>query len=119
MLAIGIPFFLWGLIVLIPFRVLGQINQRRALVQQMAAVVLPAQTPEVRRTVLTKVMHALAEMPGEQRLNYMRAMQEAINEQPEEVRQVMTDTRVEILAELPSDKRRVLMQTMDKILFGI
>jgi hypothetical protein len=115
---IGGPFFLWGLIVLIPFRVLGQINQRRAIIQQMAAVVLPAQTPEVRRIFLRKMMDALAGMPEAQRLEYMRAMQEAINEQPEDVRQVMTVARMEVMAELPAEQRRRLMATMDQLMAG-
>jgi len=116
---IGGPFFLWGLIVLIPFRVLGQVNQRRAIVEQMAAIVLPAQTPAVRRNFIRQMMHALAEMPEPERLDYMRAMQEAISAQPEDVRQVMTDARMEIMAELPSDQRRTLMATMDKVLYTL
>ncbi len=115
---IGGPFFLWGLIVLIPFRVVGQIHQRHALVQQMAAVILPAQTPEVRRAVLTKMMHALADMPEAQRLKYMRAMQEAISDQPEDVRRVMTIACMEVMAELPAGHRRRLMATMDQLIAG-
>lgn len=118
MLAVGIPFFLWGLVCVTAFRVLAQVNQRRALVQQMAAVVLPAHSPEIRRKVLRKVMDALAEMPGDQRLFYMHAMQEAIAQAPEEVREVMTDDRLAVLAELPPEKRQVILASMDRILLG-
>lgn len=112
----GLGFLLWGLIVLVPFRVLSQINQRRAIAQQMAAVLLPAQIPGVRRTVLTKIMHSLAEMPEAQRLDYMRAMQEAISEQPDDVRRIMTTDRMSVLADLPSEQRQAIMRAMDRIL---
>lgn len=118
MLALGIPFFIWGLICVTAFRVLAQVNQRRAIVQQMAGVVLPAQLPEVRRKVLLKVMNALCEMPEPQRLFYMRAMQEAISQASESVREVMTTDRLVCLTELPSERRRVIIMSMDKILLG-
>ncbi len=118
MLAVGIPFFLWGLACVTGFRVLAQVNQRRALVQQMVAVVLPAHRPEVRHRVLRKVMEALAGMPEGQRLFYMRAMQEALSQVPEEVRDLMTEARLEVLVELPAEARRTLMRSMDQVLFG-
>jgi hypothetical protein len=118
MLAVGIPFFLWGLAMVTGFRVLAQINQRRAIVQQMAAVVLPAQTPEVRRKVLTKILNALCEMKESQRLFYMRAMQEAIGQASEAVREVMTRDRLACLAALPPEKRRTIMASMDRMLLG-
>ncbi|MDR7416436.1 MAG: hypothetical protein QN193_05600 [Armatimonadota bacterium] len=117
MLAVGIPFFLWGLACLTGFRVIAQVNQRQALVQQMVAVVLPAQLPGVRRKVLGKVVAALAEMPERQRLLYLRAMQEALAQAPEEVRDLMARERLEALAELPPDRRRVVMSSMDRVLF--
>jgi hypothetical protein len=117
MLAVGIPFFLWGLLCVTAFRVLAQVNQRRALVQQMVAVVLPAHPPEVRRKVLRKMVASLAEMPERQRLFYIRAMQEALAEAPEEVRSLMGRERLEALAELPPDKRRTVMASMDRVLF--
>lgn len=116
MLAVGIPFFLWGLVCVTGFRVLAQVNQRRALVQQMVAVVLPAQLPEVRRRVLRKVMGALAEMPEGQRLFYARAMEEALAQAPEDVRELMTEARLGVLAELPPEKRRTLIRSMDRVL---
>jgi hypothetical protein len=118
MLAVGIPFFLWGLAVVTIFRVLAQVNQRRAIVQQMAAVVLPAQLPEVRINVISKILNALCEMPEKQRLFYMRAMQEAISQAGESVREVMTRDRLACVAALPADRRRTIMMSMDKILLG-
>jgi len=118
MLAVGTPFFVWGLICVTAFRVVAQVNQRRALVQQMAAVVLPAHLPDVRIKVLTKILNALCEMPEQQRLFYMKGMQEAISQAPEPVRDVMTRDRLTCLAELPSERRRIVMMSMDKILLG-
>ncbi len=117
MLAVGVPFVLWGLVCVTGFRVVAQGNQRRALVQQMVAVVLPEHPPEVRRKVLRKVVASLAEMPERQRLFYMRAMQDALAEAPEEVRRLMSQERLEAVAELPADKRRTLMASMDRVLF--
>jgi hypothetical protein len=115
---IGGPFFLWGAIVLTLFRVLGQIAQRRALVEQMATVILPAQAPEVRHAVLLNMMEGLADCPAAQREDYMRVMQAALSAAPQEVRAMMTTLRMECLAELPGEKRRTLMQTMDAVMAG-
>lgn len=115
---IGLPIFLWGVAVLIPFRVLAQIYQRRAIVQQMASVILPHEPPEARQRILRQVMAALAEMRESQRLEYMRAMQGAINEAPEDVRQLMTEARMTAMAELPAEQRRTLMAAMDKLMVG-
>ncbi|GBD08760.1 hypothetical protein HRbin22_01001 [Candidatus Thermoflexus japonica] len=115
---IGGPFILWGLIVLIPFRVLGQINQRMALVQQMAAIVLPAMEVEDRRRILVRIMSALAEMPEASRRDLMRAMLEALREQPEPVRVTMAVARMEAMAVLPEPQRITLMRTMDALMAG-
>jgi hypothetical protein len=115
---IGGTFFLWGVIVLTLFRVLGQIAQRRALVEQMATVILPAQMPEARHAVLLNMMEGLADCPAAQREDYMRVMQAALSAAPQEVREMMTTLRMECLAELPSEKRQTLMQTMDAVLAG-
>jgi len=84
----------------------------------MAAVVLPAQTPEVRRKVLTKILNALCMMPESQRFSYMKAMQEALTAAPEETRTLMTSERLVCMTELPSERRRILMRTMDAVLMG-
>jgi len=110
---VGLLFFLWGLAVLLPFRVLAQVNQRRAIVQQMAAVVLPAHRSEVRRRVLLQILPGLATLPEEECVAYMRAMQQALDETPEETRQVMAEDRLWCMAQLPSDVRRTLMRRMD------
>jgi hypothetical protein len=115
---IGLPIFVWGVAVLIPFRVLAQIYQREAIVKQMAAVILPHETPEARQRLLHRVMAALAEMPEAQRFGYMRAMQAALNEAPEEVRQLMTEARMAAMAELPAEQRRALMASMDRLMAG-
>lgn len=117
MLWVGLPFLVWGIACVTAFRVLAQVNQRRALVQQMVAVILPAQPPEARRKVLRKVLRALAEMPERQRRFYLQAMQEALAQAPEEVRDLMARERLEALTELPPDKRRTVMASMDRVLF--
>ncbi len=113
---VGLPIFLWGVTVLIPFRVVVQHYQREALVAQMAAVLLPSFTAEQRRRVLVKMLRALAQMPDAERLRYMRIMQRAIQGADEKVRTVMTVSRLEALAELAADDRRTCMQTMDRVL---
>lgn len=118
MLAVGIPFLIWGLLVVTAFRVLAQVNQRRALVQQMAAVVLPAQTPEVRRKVLMSILSALCAMPESQRLSYMKAVHEALSAAPEATRALMTSEWLVCATELSSEQRRTLMRTMDAVLVG-
>jgi len=115
MLAVGIPFFLWGFLCVTAFRVLAQVNQRRALVQQMAAVVLPAMDAEVRRRLLIRMMEALAEMPEGQRRDLMKAMLEALRDQPEEVRMTMAVARMEAMAALAEPQRRILMRTMEAL----
>lgn len=113
---VGLPILLWGLAVLIPFRVLVQHHQREPLVAQMAAVILPSFEPEQRRRVLGKMLRALAQMPEHDRLRYMRIMQGAIQEADEQVRAVMTAARMEALAEISSEERRTCMRAMDQIL---
>lgn len=115
---IGLPIFLWGITVLIPLRVLAQVYQRRAIVKQMAAVILPHETPEAHHRMLRRVMTALAEMPEAQRLVYMREMQAALNVAPEGVRQLMTEARMAVMAELPAAQRRALMAVMDQLMAG-
>ncbi|MER3458371.1 MAG: hypothetical protein C4309_06850 [Chloroflexota bacterium] len=115
---IGLPIFLWGIAVLVPFRVLAQVHQRRAIVKQMAAVILPHETAEARHRMLRRVMAALAEMPEAQRLAYMREMQAALNVAPEGVRQLMTAARMAVMAELPAVQRRTLIAAMDQLMAG-
>lgn len=115
---VGLPILLWGLAVLIPFRVLIQYYQREALVAQMAAVILPSFAPEQRRRVLVKILRALAQMPEGDRYRYMRIMQRAIGQADKQVRAVMTVARLEALAEIAEEDRRACMRTMDRVLAG-
>ncbi len=115
---IGVIFFAWGLVLLVPLRVVAQLNQRRAIVQQMAAVILPAYPEEVRHRLLVKMLAGLATLPESQRRRYLGAMRQALDETPEEVRQVMTQAVLAALADLSSDERRTCMRTMDAVLQG-
>lgn len=113
---IGWSLFLWGVLMLGPIRIWAQHNQRLAIVQQMAAVFLPAVAPARRKEALLKVLHAVAQCPADQRRDYMWAMQGALNAAPAEVRQLMTEVRMECMVELPAAERRTLMASMDQLM---
>lgn len=115
---IGWSLLAWGVLLLGPIRIWAQHNQRLAMLEQMAAVLLPAQTAKKRKEVMLQVMHALGECPDGQRLSYMRTMQRTLNEAPPEVRQMMTELRMECLVELGSGERRKLMAAMDRVMIG-
>ncbi len=113
---IGVVFFVWGLVMLVPLRVVAQINQRRAIVQQMAAIILPAYPEDVRHRLLTQMLTGLATLPEHERFGHLRAMREALDEAPEETRQVMTGAVLTALADLSGEDRRTCMRTMDTVL---
>lgn len=112
---IGLLFLVWGLVMLVPLRVVAQIRQRRALVQQMAAVILPAYPADIRQRLLTKMLAGLATLGEPERYRYLRAMREGLNDAPEETRQIMTQAVLAALAELSRDDRRACMSTMDTV----
>ncbi len=115
---IGWSLLVWGVLMLGPIRIWAQHNQRLAIVEQMVAVLLPAQAPKKRKEVMLKVMRALAECPAGQRMGYMRAMQRALNQAPPDVRQTMTELRMECLVDLAARERRTLMAAMDQLMAG-
>ena len=108
---IGLALLVWGLIVLIPFRVLAQVYQRQAIVSQMAAVILPTFTPPQRRRVLERMIRALLAMEPAARQTYLRAMHEGLASAPEADRAVTTRTMVEILTDLPAAARDALIES--------
>lgn len=110
MIAIGTGLFTWGIIVLIPFRVLAQHFQREAMVAQMAAVIVPYQTETARVKLMTRIMTALSEMREGQARHYMKAMIRGLASASADVRTLMTSTRVEVLAELPQERLSALMR---------
>lgn len=110
MVALGTGLFVWGLIVLVPFRVLAQHYQRQAMVAQMAAVIVPHQTEPARRKLMTRLMTALSQMGESQARHYMKAMIRGLASTSADVRTLMTRTRVEVLAELPRDRLVALMR---------
>lgn len=113
---IGLLFLLWGLVMLLPLRVIAQIRQRRAIVQQMAAVILPAYPADVRQRLLSTLLAGLATLREGERYRYLRAMREALNDALEENRQLMTQAVLAALVELSSDERRACMRTMDTVI---
>ena len=109
---VGLPMFLWGLIVLIPFRVLAQHYQRHAIVAQMAAVILPHQKPEHReRLVATMMIKGLLQMPFSRRRSYLATMNRGLAGSPPEARAAMTGTMVRVLADLPREQRDRVIET--------
>lgn len=116
---LGILFLSWGVVMLVPLRVIAQIRQRRALVQQMAAVILPAYPADVRHRLLTRMLAGLAALREPERYRYLRAMREALNDAPEETRQGMTQAVLAALVGLSSQDRRVCMSTMDTVLHHV
>lgn len=106
---VGLPLFLWGLTVLIPFRVWAQHHQRHAIVAQMAAVILPPQPAPARAQFLRSMMRALLDMPAKRRKEYLITMNRALAEAPAEDRAATTLTTVEVLAELsPGEQERIM-----------
>ncbi len=113
---VGVVFFVWGLVMLVPLRVVAQINQRRAIVHQMAAIILPAYPQEVRHRLLSRMLAGLASLPEWERRRYLHAMREALDQVPEETQQMMTGAVLAALADLSSEERRACMRTMDTVL---
>lgn len=110
MIALGTALCTWGIIVLIPFRVLAQHYQRQAMVAHMAAVIVPHQTEAARKKLMGRIMIALSEMREGQARSYMKAMIRGLASASADVRALMTRTRVEILAELPKERQAALMR---------
>lgn len=102
---VGLALVAWGVAVLVPFRVLAQHEQRRAIVAQMAAVLLPSFDPEARERVLRRILSHLAWMSTRRAGGYMHAMLEGLDSAPAATRALMARERVRILAALaPGDR---------------
>lgn len=115
-LSVGLALLIWGILMLGPIRIWIQQVQRHALVSQMAAVLLPAVPGAMRRQILDKVIHALADMNEQERIDHMRSMQEAIMAAPKDTQKLMTQARMEVISEIPADKRRKILAAMDKVM---
>ncbi len=113
---VGVALVIWGLVVLIPFRVLAQHEQRRALVAQMAAVLLPTFAPEERERTLRRILAHLADMSVRRASHYVRAMLEALDTVPAPTRTLMARERVRILATLPEEDQGHLIACMQRAL---
>lgn len=115
-LAIGIGSVAWGITVMTVFRVIAQVYQRRAIMGQMTAVILPSQSEQAREKVMTRVMTALTEFPAALRKTIMKTMIQALSAASPDVRAAMTGTRVRILAELPLHQQQLLMRAQAEAL---
>lgn len=113
---VGLALAAWGVVVLVPFRVLAQHEQRRALVAQMAAVLLPSFEPEERERALRKILAHLAQMSARRASRYVHAMLEGLDAAPAPTRALMAGERVRILAALPEDDRDHLIACMQRAL---
>ncbi len=113
---VGLALVAWGVFVLVPFRVLAQHEQRRALVAQMAAVILPSFSPDARERALRKVLAHLAQMSARRASRYVQAMLEGLDAAPAPTRALMARERVRILAALPEEDRDHLIACMRRAL---
>lgn len=110
---VGLALVAWGVVVLVPFRVLAQHYQRHAIVAQMAAVILPTFGEAQRGRILRKVMDALDAMPTKRAGGYMHAMLEGLDATGSaETRALMARSRVEVLASCAAPTREHLMECM-------
>ncbi len=103
----------WGLILLIPVRAWGQINQRRAMMRQMVEIMLPRLNEPLRAKAMSVVINAAAELPEKRRLGIVRDMMSFLREMPEEDKVKVMQTQIEVLSSMPSDKKSVMMKAMD------
>ncbi len=109
---VGLALFIWGLIVIVPFRVLAQHFQRQAIVAQMAAVVVPTFSQAQRGRFIDKMFRALLEMAPGQRITYLRAMNEGLAAATAEDRAVMTRAMLSRLVALEEEGRDRFMGSM-------
>jgi len=109
--AVGLPIFFWGVAMLVPIRVVIQHWQRHAIVAQMAAVIIPNQTPEAREKLLRRMMaDGLLRLSLGERTDYLVTMNHALAGVEPEARATITQTMVGLLAELPTHQRNLLME---------
>ncbi|HXF73751.1 MAG TPA: hypothetical protein VNO79_14215 [Actinomycetota bacterium] len=106
---VGVGFLAWGLVVLVPFRVLAQHYQRHALVAQMAAVLIPAQRPADRRRLVRGMLQGLLDLPFEQRRAYLLTMNRALADADPEARRATTRAVVAELAGLSDPEREAVV----------
>jgi hypothetical protein len=107
---VGAGLVIWGLIVLLPFRVLVQHYQRQAIVAQMAAFVVPQFTEAQRRRFIARMMDALLTLQPRQRHTMLRAMNEGLAVAPAENRAVVTKAMLERLVTLPAEQRDRMLE---------
>ena len=119
MLLIGLVGFWWGVLMLTLFRNIGQEYQRRGILKQMAAVILPHQRPEIRARVMQTMMNALYRMKEPKRIAYLRAMNQGLAAASDEARASMTGAMVDLLVAFPEHQRLALMRTQAAALGGM
>lgn len=109
---IGLPFILWGVILLVPVRAFVQHNQRHAIVAQMAAIILPWQRPEPRqRAVRRMIRDGLLEVPPGYRWDYQVTINRALADMPPEDRVAVTRSMVSVIADLPAEQRNTMIES--------
>jgi hypothetical protein len=109
---IGFAFFIWGLVILLPVRVMAQYYQRQAIVSQMAAIIIPSLPESQRRVVLARLLAALCGMSASQRRTYLLAMNWGLAKAPDAHRAVMTNSMVALLSDLKSDQQNLMLEGM-------
>jgi len=109
---VGLGLLAWGAVMLLPFRVLAQHNQRYALVGQRSAVLLPRFSEPDRTRVVAKMQDALLRLRPRLREFYLQAMNEAVATAPVDDRAAVTRVFVRVLASRPEAERDRLMEAM-------
>jgi hypothetical protein len=117
-LGAGIPLLAFAALLLVPGRMLAQHVQRRSLMAQMMATVLPSASERDRRALMAAMLAGVAASPPRHAARIARGMLATFAALPEETRAFMTEERTAVLAALPSETRRRVMRAMDAAMFG-
>lgn len=112
-LGVGLPLFLGGLVLVVPFRSAALRNEFLAILRIMpgSIAVLPE---EKRKLIMSKRIDALLAMPESQRNAHVSAMMQGVSQLPEDLKGAMLKTNFDVLSSLPEDKRMNMMRAMDK-----
>lgn len=117
-LAAAIPLLAFALLLLVPGRLLAQHVQRRSLMAQMIATILPNSSEQDRRALMAALLRGDAEAPPKHARRIARAMLATFDGLPGEIRAFMTEERTAVLATLPPETRKRVMRAMDAAMFG-
>ena len=110
---VGGIMLVWGMILLVPLRAWGQMNQRQAMMRQMVEILLPTLGNQLRAKAMRKVINAVSDLPERRRMRIVKDMVRYLREMQPEAREKVMETQLDVLSSLSSDKRMALMRAMD------